>query len=435
MKYYLKRVHFIKTKTVNMRLKETLWGTIVLFFIITNTSASELQAKTDMKKLVNYNRMLTKHHKEYINQRLAEYKSWKVNNIPVNFRIPVEIESFRPSNSVRYYVIYNPENKTGVGYVPSNLAQLYEEEAWFAYRKYGKDAPSLSIVLAQQFTESAFNPWAMGDNNMSTGLPQLYRNTAKYLYKTDRKTWSKFFYFDKYGKHHFVSVRAMVKFPFEFLPRVKKYSFDKKFEGIRRYNGTGENAVKYAEKVMARSLFYEQLFASYNKIPLDTAGFKNNLFDIINLTLVLRENNPIDNDLMEDIFQNVLAFFSSGYVHNTYIQYYSIPVAENEPLLASQQTDYIIPVDGKDYYLIVEDGKVIYQYFNDSQILLNVLSHPKNKDYFLYYKSKGKIIKIRTLKQAGRHQIYSNVKPGDKVFVPPGTVLISPETNLAVRIN
>ncbi len=397
--------------------------------------AGEGQAKADMKKLVNYKRMVKKHYPVYIKQRMAQYKSWNKNKIPANFRIPIELQSFRDNNSARYYVIYNPAYKIGVGYIPSNLTQLYEEEAWFAYQRLGRDAPSLSIVLAQQFTESAFNPWATGDNNMSSGLPQLYRKTAEFLYKTDKEAWKSIFYFDKKGKQHFRSIRAMVKFPFVFLPRVKKYDFEHKFEGIRRYNGAGENAVKYAEKVMKRSLFYEDLFAAKNTIPLDTAGFKNNLFGIINLTLLARNQEPIDNVLMDQIFANALAQFYSGYVHNTYMQHYLVPVYEKDPLLVAQKTNYLIPVDGKDYYIIVEDGHVIYQYFNDSEILFNVISHSKNRDYYLYYIENRKRVKVTNLKKVGKRQVYSNIKPGDKIYIPPGTVLLSPETNLAVRIN
>jgi hypothetical protein len=227
----------------------------------------------------------------------------------------------------------------------------------------------------------------------------------------------------------------MVQFPFLFLTKVKKYDFEHKFEGIRRYNGSGENAIKYAEKVMTRSLFYEELFAEYNSIPLDTTGFKKNLFDIINFTLIASGEEPIDNFLIEKLFANALAQFYSGYVRETYLQYYAVPVSENQQLLVASKTEHRIPVDGKDYYIIVEEGRVIYQYFKDSQMLLDVLNHSKNKDFYLYYIENKKRVKVVSLKKVGKKQVFSNVKPGDKVFIPPGTVLLSPETNLAVRIN
>ncbi|MDA3891060.1 MAG: hypothetical protein PF517_05275 [Salinivirgaceae bacterium] len=420
-----------------MRFKVLIVGSIISAFVLIGAKvyADNADVKADMKKLVNYKRMVGKHYPIYIKQRNAQYKSWAKHNIPENFRIPIELQSYRDSRSVRYYGLYNAAYNTGVGYIPSNLVRYYEEEAWFAFQKYGHDAPSLSIVLAQQFTESQFNPWAIGDNNMSFGLPQLYRKTAQYLYKNDKKTWKDIFYFDKKGKHHFTSIRAMVQFPFLFLTKVKKYDFEHKFEGIRRYNGSGENAIKYAEKVMTRSLFYEELFAEYNSIPLDTTGFKKNLFDIINFTLIASGEEPIDNFLIEKLFANALAQFYSGYVRETYLQYYAVPVSENQQLLVASKTEHRIPVDGKDYYIIVEEGRVIYQYFKDSQMLLDVLNHSKNKDFYLYYIENKKRVKVVSLKKVGKKQVFSNVKPGDKVFIPPGTVLLSPETNLAVRIN
>lgn len=399
------------------------------------SAAGSASIETDMKKLVNYNRMVPKHYKEFERQRKALLTSREENHIPKNFQIPIELQSFRPSNSVRYYVIYNPAFNIGVGYIPTNLVRYYEEEAWKSYQELGADAPSLSIVLAQQFTESAFNPWATGDSNMSTGLPQLYRKTAQYLYRTDKTTWQKIFYFDKKGRHHFSSVRAMITFPFVFLPRVKQYHAENKFDGIRRYNGAGEKAIKYAELVMRRSLFYEELFAENNPIPLDTSNFKQNLFSMINLTLLAREQEPIDEPQMDQLFSNAVAEFYSGYVRKTYLQHVLIPVFENKPIIASQKKESKIPVDGKDYYIIVEDGQVVYNYFKDAQILLDVINHPKNKDFYLYYKEKNKKIKITSYKKVGNKAVFSNVKPGDKVYIPPGTVLISPETNLAVRIN
>lgn len=397
--------------------------------------AGPASIEADMKKLVNYKRMVPKHYKEFENQRKALLKSREENQIPRNFQIPLELQSFRPGNSVRYYVIYNPAFNTGVGYIPTNLVRYYEEEAWKAYQERGNDAPSLSIVLAQQFTESAFNPWAIGDRNLSTGLPQLYRKTAQYLFRIDKATWQKIFYFDKKGRHHFNSVRAMIEFPFVFLPKVKQYDAENKFEGVRRYNGAGESAIKYAELVMKRSLFYEELFAENNPIPLDTTNFKQNLFSMINLTLLAREQEPIDETQMAQLFSNAVAEFYSGYVRKTYLQHVLIPVFENKPIIASQKSESKIPVDGKDYYIIVEDGQVVYNYFKDAQILLDVINHPKNKEFYLYYKEKNKKIKIISYKNVGNKQVFSNVKPGDKVYVPPGTVLISPETNLAVRIN
>lgn len=388
-----------------------------------------------MKKLVNYHRMNDTHKANYLKQRNQQYNSWNANHIPENFQIPVELQSYRGNRSTRYYTVYNPEYNTGVGYVPSSLTQYYEEEAWNAFQKYGKDAPSLSIVLAQQFTESAFNPFAVGDNNMSFGLPQLYRKTAEYLYRKDKDTWKNIFYFDKKGKHHFHNIRAMVKFPFVFLPEVKQYSFDDKFQGIRRYNGSGDNAIKYAEKVINRSLYYEELFAKYNELKLDTVQFKQNLFGLINLSLLAKGEPDLALGTLDYIFENMLANFYGGYVNQTYMHYYRATVFEGEPLSVEQPNNYKIPFDGKEYYLIVEDGYTLYSYFKQPDELLKTINNSKNEPYYIYFTENKKRIKIKSLKEVGKRQVFTNVRPGDKLFIPPGTIIYQPNTNFAVRIN
>lgn len=391
-------------------------------------------AEHDMAKLVNYSRMNSTHKANYLKQRNAQFDSWEKYQIPNNFHIPAELQSYRSSQSVKYYTIYNAGHNTGVGYVPSSLVRYYEEEAWFAYQKYGKDAPSLSIVLAQQFTESAFNPYAVGDNNMSFGLPQLYRKTAEYLYQTDKEAWKEIFYFDKYGKHHFRNVRAMVKFPFMFLPMVKDYTFEDKFEGLRRYNGSGEDAVIYAEKVIKRSLYYEELFSKFNPIPLDTTSFKQNLFGMINLSLLSKGEPDIEEGTLENIFDNMLSDFHGGYIINTYYSFFKTTVFEGNPLNVPRAENHKIPVDGNDYYLIVEDGYTLYSYFKQPEELLKTINHKKNDDFYLYYKESDKKVLISSLKQIGNNQVFSNVKPGDKIYIPPGTVIYKPDADYAVII-
>jgi len=388
----------------------------------------------ETRQLVNFKYMSAKEKAAFKKQRNEQEAAWKKDSIPQNFRIPIQLISYRDNSSVRSYALFNPKYKTGIGYVPSNLAAMYEQEAWRAYKKYGRNAPSLSIVLAQQFTESAFNPLAKGDKGQSTGLPQLYRKTAKLLYKADKDSWKNIFSFDKKGRHFFTSVRMQIRFPFIFLPKVKGYDADHKLEGLRNYNGAGDDALAYAEKVMRRSLLYEELFAQYNTFPLDTTGFKENLFGMINLTLTCRQDEALTGQQMDQMFQNILAEYDKGYVRKTYAEHYRVNVMESDPLSIDKPVEYIVPANGKDYYLVIEDGQVLYNYFADNQQMMEVLKNPKNKEYYLYYKQNGKVIKLTDLRKAGKNQVFSNVKPGDKLFIPPGTVLKSPGNNLSIII-
>lgn len=407
---------------------------LLITAIIFISQFAKADALSDMQHLVNYKRMNTKHKNKYLAQRKAQLNSWSTYKIPKNFHIPVQLQSYRDNNSTLCYRIYNYAYKTGVGYIPSNLVRYYEEETWFAFQKYGKDAPSLSVILAQQFTESAFNPYAIGDNNKSYGLPQLHKATAQYLYKIDKKTWKDIFYFDRYGKHHFKDIRAMIKFPFIFLLKIKKYSLENKFQGIRNYNGSGEDAIFYAEKVMKRSLFYEELFAKYNNIPIDTSNFKKNLFGLINLSLEMKGQTKLPNETLSYTFENMLVSFNSGYLNKTYLNSFKANLLENKPLKINQKQHLKIPFNNKDYYLIVEDGNTLYSYFKDTKQLIKTLNHSKNKKFYLYYKSRKGINKITNIAEIGKKQVFTNVLPGNKIYIPPGIIIYKPNTNFAVMM-
>jgi oxalate decarboxylase/phosphoglucose isomerase-like protein (cupin superfamily) len=65
---------------------------------------------------------------------------------------------------------------------------------------------------------------------------------------------------------------------------------------------------------------------------------------------------------------------------------------------------------------------------------LKTINHPKNKEYYLYYVENKKRVRITSFKSVGKKQVYSNVKAGDKIFIPPGTIIKTPKANLAVMI-
>jgi len=387
----------------------------------------------EMKTLVNYRRMTEKNKVTFKKQRAAQKQKWADDSIPPQFRIPIEFISYRNA-SARYYALYNAKYKIGIGYVPSDLAPLYEQEAWRAYKKYGVNAPTLSIVLAQQFTESAFNPYVKGDNGQSIGLPQLYSKTARMLYRTDKNFWKSFFGFGKKGNHYFYNHRMQVRFPFEFLPKVKEYDAEHKLEGLRKYNGSGDEAFAYAEKVIFRSLLYEEQFAKYNPIPIDTTNFRENLFGLINLSLLCHDLPELPEQKLDQIFRNILSNLSDGTIRKKYTDKYYINVMESDPLSVESEIEFTVPATEKDFYLLVEEGQVLYNYFADNQQMLNAINDVQNKEFYLYYKQGKKIVKITSYKGIGDKTIFSNVKPGDKIYVPPGTVLKAPGSSLSIVI-
>lgn len=411
---------------------KTLKLTIITLFI-SIVAAAQPTIDAEMKALVNYRRMTDKNKTIFKKQRQEQKQKWIDDSIPPQFRIPIEFISYRHA-SARYYALYNAKHKIGIGYVPSDLAPLYEQEAWRAYKKYGVDAPSLSIVLAQQFTESAFNPYVKGDKGKSIGLPQLYYKTAQMLYRTEKDFWKSFFSFNKKGEQYFYNHRMQVRFPFEFLPKVKEYDANHKLEGLRNYNGSGDEAFAYAEKVIFRSLLYEEQFAKYNEIPLDTANFRENLFSIINLSLLCHELPELPEQKLDQIFKNILSGLSEGEIRKKYTEKYYINVMESDPLSVESDVEFTVPASEKDFYLLIEDGQVLYNYFADNQQMLNAINDPQNSEFYLYYKQGKKIVRINSFKGVGDKKIFSNVKPGDKIYIPPGTVLKAPGSNLSIIV-
>ena len=403
------------------------------FLFASLVAPAQSSADAEMKRLVNYWRMTEKNKATFKKQQDARTAKWAEDGIPANFHIPTELISFR-NGTTRYYAFYNVKYKMGIGYVPSDLVALYEQEAWRAYKKYGVDAPSLSIVLAQQFTESAFNPYITGDEGRSIGLPQLFRKTARMLYQTDRETWRPYFAFKRSGEHYFLSNRMQVRFPFEFLPTVKGYDAEHKLDGLKNYNGFGEEAFAYAEKVMKRSLMYEELFAKYNALPLDSTNYRENLFGLINLSLLCHNLPELPEATLDQMFKNIISGLDNGRIRKSFIERYYVNVMESDPLSIDSKVEFTVPATEQDFYLLIEDGHTLYSYFADNQQMLDVINNPQNSEYYLYYKQGRKIVKISSYKGVGNRTIFSNVKPGDKIFIPPGTVLKSTDNNLMLII-
>ena len=84
--------------------------------------------------------------------------------------------------------------------------------------------------------------------------------------------------------------------------------------------------------------------------------------------------------------------------------------------------------------MLLHDGQVLYNYFADNQQMLNAINDPQNSEFYLYYKQGKKIVRINSFKGVGDKKIFSNVKPGDKIYIPPGTVLKARGSNLSIIV-
>lgn len=381
--------------------------------------------RSELRAIVNYSRLKKEDSLHFKKQRKLYIKNLQERKVPYEFLLPVQMQSYRKPGWRKFYIHFSPVKGVGVGFVPSDLSNYYEMEAWAAYKRFGINAPSLSVVLAQQFTESAFNPTAIGDKGKSKGLPQLYKKTAQWLIKEDKATWSGFFYFDKRGRHHFKDVQSQVRFPFLFLPLYKQYTHKTRFEGIRNYNGTGNAAEQYAKTVMARAIFYEEWFSVYRSYKLDTMQFVNSLFDAVNMHFFLRDEEMFSHEAMSQIFRNVVANYNNGI--NLFKDNASFAASgpEKMPLIENTSTIFEVPVSGKGYYLRVEEGRTLYSYFASVEDMFLAMNNAENKQFKLYTYKKKKKVPVTKPGEVKNEQIFSNVKPGDLIYLPSGVKIVS----------
>jgi hypothetical protein len=386
----------------------------------------------DFKKLVNYPYLSKEDSISFASQRIEQLKARKRLNIPEQFTIPIEMVAYRKNGKNGYVEKYNTERSVGVGYIPSDLMAYYEQESWKAYQTYGKDAPTLSIVLAQQFTESHFDPTIRGDQDQSIGLPQLFFYTAKWLYSKDPDLWKGYFYFDQQGRHHFHDVRSMVSFPFLFLHKYKKYRAEQKLEGLKRYNGAGKRAVRYAKLVMQRSLFYENWMAQYYEVKVDESKLYDLLSAYLEMQLFDKKENQLSEEIKKELFELArLDFKTENQQLGQNMQITLDRYQENE-VLVEKNRDFEVVNDNREHYIRIEEGRTLYSYFKKVSTLIEVINHPKNSAYYCYHKKNGVNMRIKKYEDIKNGSFYTNAKVGDWIYIPAGTVLFSPETNVLI---
>jgi hypothetical protein len=143
-----------------------------------------------------------------------------------------------------------------VDYIPDT--DLFYAVYYQYYRyllRFGANTPLPELVFGILAHETNFL-WVLGDNGDSIGPCQLHVQTAKWLYRNEfKELFSKFFYFDRNGKHHFYTQESMVAFVFEFLLQVKGYRQGREQAAIAAYNGC-EIGSPYTQAVIYNTMNY-----------------------------------------------------------------------------------------------------------------------------------------------------------------------------------
>lgn len=416
---------------------------IAIFIIIISTpfqllqarlSSYEIQATLELRKLVNYSNLSADDSTCFIKQRVAQLIQQEELQIPRRFLIPVELMSFRRDGESGYYIRYNTGKNEAIGYIPSDLVIHYEREAYTDFMVNGEESPLLSIILAQQFTESAFNPNLLGDGGKSVGLPQLYKPTAEWICTIDPEIWNQHIGWNENGMHYFTSIGAQIRFPYDFLPKYKHYSAANKLEGIRRYNGAGKRAEHYARLVIKRSIVYLELMQQYKYFQEDTSFLLDKMTNIINMGLVLKGETELAKTEISAIAQEVMLEFSQNWNYIQQAAQISLNMIEGKSASFDLSHSYKVPSDGNNYYIVIEEGRSLFSYFHHTQEMLNALNHPNNSEFYLFYIKKGIEIKVSTKAEMQGKIVFSNAKTGSVIYLPHGTKIYSPKANLISKI-
>ncbi|MBT30290.1 MAG: hypothetical protein CMO01_11575 [Thalassobius sp.] len=210
----------------------------------------------------NYDEFNTEQKKQLIIQIYDWENSEKVVNLDEQERLPHSLIKLTQSTSDFKLIENSPFVSKPVCWLP-NVNLLYEIMLVNKKMKslYGEQkCPSMYTIMALLSHETYMRD-IKGDNNLSTGMCQLYKPSAKYVlnYSPNREVFRKLLYFDQNGEHRFFSQKSMIEFVHHFLILEKGYTNTQQHTGVAAYNGAGSSADNYARNVLMKSMFYEAL--------------------------------------------------------------------------------------------------------------------------------------------------------------------------------
>ncbi|MEI6080286.1 MAG: hypothetical protein WCQ53_06605 [bacterium] len=350
------------------------------------------------------------------------------------FKIAMDMTYYSNNLALKYDGKY-PNNKKGtviIGYVPLQFVEYYESELQKSYEKKGKtdSVPRLDVVLAIHYTESNFIPSAVGGttDNPSYGMPQLTLSSATYLQKTDSKTYGQFFTVSG-NKVVFGSTRKQIAFTIEFLPDQKDYTRKYETAAITKYNGSGDDAVAYASKVLSRARLYKKMRDGGKDIDrtkfVETYATKE-VKDTINTQLDTKGYEPLnDGEFKEAIEKAILVYEYDG----TPSDNITLPKIDNSEIKKAPEPIHLnfppIPSDGCEYYVKLEEGRTLFSYFTNMKDMVYTICNEKNSQFSLYYNTKSgkKVLKSLYDIDLKNNKMQTDVKTGDVIYLPVDMVI------------
>ena len=297
---------------------------------------------------------------------------------------PLEVNTIQPS----------PFEKRPVNWLPS-LSLFYELMAVHdkMLQQYGNNAcPSIYLVMALLSHETYMRE-IKGDNQLSVGMCQLYKPTAKYLVNAskNKEVFQNLIYFDDKGEHQFFSQKSMLEFIYHFLILEKGYTHHAPKKGIKSYNGTGKMADTYAKNVLLKSMFYEALtyklkqseptlainnLREWSKAPLTSTFIDFNGFHSIEGLTSNNKNKHLSSEEAENYQRlkfNIVQYVSEIEQPHKAQELFIEPKDELEIYLekALDRTQITSPINGdmqkqNRKYFILEKNRSVYSYLREN---------------------------------------------------------------------
>ncbi len=388
---------------------------IVLFFslIATNNATSQIWYQKEIKnilegsfleqkntiyeqkllKIVNFDKLSFDEKTKALTDIIYREKRLDSLHIPESMRIPTEAICIT-ENKKKVNIITKFRN---IHYFPSiSLAYQLSEINYEYFLKYGKDAPTLSIICGLLSQETGIRD-VINPEGDSKGYGQLHYPTAEDLLKRKPEIYSQYFYLkdghiEFHGTTQKEKEKNMLIVIYRILLEEKNYKEGGELLGLGRYNWSQKNLDRYAIPVVNKAISYATFFAAMN----------NNVFTYD------QEIKPIEYLLLEEAEKlgkkaspQVIRDIFNSQVREAQIWWEDPKNYKKNKNQTIENSDIQLLYGAFSYvstnqeslgepYIIPEKGKTIFSYFRENtreatQYHNSKINDPKEKIEIFYY--------------------------------------------------
>jgi hypothetical protein len=397
----------------------------ILAFIIINLFVVNLYSQTAIKQIHNWSKLTATQQTNALSYVLSIFEEEVKTGVLDEFKMPLSMTYYSYDFDDEYIHMY-PNNKTGlsaVGYVPVQFVESYETELQKFYKNKGDldKVVRLEVLLAIHYTESTFIPTRQ---TPAYGLGQLTLGTAVDLLDRKENTYDDFFsVVNKKVVFNAPTVQNQIGLTITLLHDEKGYDRNSSEKSaIRNYRGSGKVAQDYATMILTRTKTYMEMMNKGEEI--DPKQFlseakKAEIKEPVIKQVEIKGYGSITDEEYELALKDAMDIWEKENPSLENKEDVKVP-ANNYELLKP------IPRGQCEYYVEIANGRTLFSYFLNIRSMVSVICDQKNEKFSLFYKSSsGKKIVIKSLDDLDpkNNNIQTNVKAGDIIYLPVGTVI------------